>query len=120
MSAKYKVEWAGVAENDLKRIIAYIAADSPVSALNILKKIKQKASSLYTFPERGRIVAELQDQSILIYREIIIPPWRMIYRISEMKVYILSVLDGRQNVEDILLERLVYPKQIVLNTKLQG
>ena len=110
MSDNYKIEWADVAENDLKGIIEYIAEDSPANALKILKKIKQKASSLYTLPERGRIVPELQDQGILIYRELIIAPWRIIYRISEMKVYVLSVLDARQNVEDILLKRLIYPK----------
>ncbi len=110
MSDNYKIEWAEVAENDLKEIIEYIAEDSPANALKILKKIKQKAFSLYTLPERGRIAPELQDQGILIYRELIIPPWRIIYRISEMKVYVLSFLDGRQNVEDILLKRLIYPK----------
>jgi toxin ParE1/3/4 len=110
MSDNYKVEWAEVAGNDLKNIIEYIAEDSPVNALKILNKIKQKASSLYTLPERGRIVPELQDQGILIYRELIIPPWRIIYRISEKKVYVLSVLDARQNVEDILLKRLIYSK----------
>ena len=108
MTDKYKIEWAGVSENDLKGIVEYIAEDSPANALKILKKIKQKASSLYTLPERDRIVPELQDQGILIYREVIIPPWRIIYRISEMKIYVLSVLDARQNVEDILLKRLIY------------
>ena len=110
MSHKYDIIWAGVAENDLKEIIEYIATDSPANALITLKKIKQKASSLYTLPERGRIVPELQDQSILLYRELIVPPWRIIYRISEKKVYVLSVLDARQNVEDILLKRLIYHK----------
>lgn len=110
MSDNYKIEWAEVAEKDLKRIVEYIAEDSPANALKILKKIKQKASSLYTLPERGRIVPELQDQGISIYSELIIPPWRIIYRISEMKVYVLSVFDARQNVEDILLKRLIYPK----------
>ena len=110
MSQKYDIIWAGVAENDLKEIIEYIATDSPANALITLKKIKQKASSLYTLPERGRIVPELKDQGILLYRELIVPPWRIIYRISEMKVYVLSVLDARQNVEDILLGRLVYHK----------
>ncbi|MDX2501607.1 MAG: type II toxin-antitoxin system RelE/ParE family toxin [Deltaproteobacteria bacterium] len=110
MSDNDNIEWAEVAENDLKEIIEYIAEDSPANALKILKKIKQKASSLYTLPERGRIVPELRDQGILIYRELIISPWRMIYRISEMKIYVLSVLDARQNVEDILLKRLIYPK----------
>jgi toxin ParE1/3/4 len=110
MSQKYDIIWAGVAENDLKEIIEYIATDSPANALKTLKKIKQKTSSLYTLPERGRIVPELQDQGILLYRESIVPPWRITYRISEMKVYVLSVLDARQNVEDILLKRLIYHK----------
>lgn len=110
MSQKYDIIWAGVAENDLKEIIEYIATDSPTNALIALKKIKQKASSLYTLPERGRIVPELKDQGILLYRELIVPPWRIIYRISEMNVYILSVLDARQNVEDILLHRFMFHK----------
>ncbi len=108
MSDNYSIEWADVAENDLKGVVEYIAQDSPANALKLLKKIKQKASSLYTLPERGRIVPELLDQGILIYRELIIAPWRIIYRISAMKVYGLSVLDARQNVEDILLKRLIY------------
>jgi plasmid stabilization system protein ParE len=69
MIQKYDILWAGVAENDLKEIIEYIAIDSPADALRIFKKIKQKASSLYTLPERGRIVPELQEQGILLYRE---------------------------------------------------
>ena len=110
MRDNYKIKWAEVAEKDLRGIVEYIEEDSPANVLKILKKIKQKASSFYTLPERGRIVPELQDQGILIYRELIITPWRIIYRISEMKIYVLSVLDARQNVEDILLKRLIYPK----------
>lgn len=107
MTKTYEVIWADVAHTDLKDIIAYIAADSPANALKILQKIKQTVSNLYALPERGRPVPELQDQGILIYRELIVPPWRIIYRIAEMKVYILSVLDARRNVEDILLKRLI-------------
>jgi toxin ParE1/3/4 len=107
MNKKYKVEWAAVAESDLKHIIDHIAADSPGNALQIFKKIRQKASSLYAFPERGRIVPELQGQGIHIYRELIVAPWRIIYRISDGTVFVLSVIDSRQNIEDILLNRLL-------------
>lgn len=107
MTLAYDVIWANVAENDLKNIIAYIAKDSPQNALNILNDIRQKASHLYTLPERGRIVPELQGQGIINYRELIISPWRLIYRIFERKVYVLSVIDSRQNVEDVLLKRFI-------------
>ncbi|MDH4331527.1 MAG: type II toxin-antitoxin system RelE/ParE family toxin [Desulfobulbaceae bacterium] len=105
--ATYTVDWAVVAEDDLKNIILYIAEDSPANARTVFEKIKEKASNLTQFPERGRIVPELQDQGIFLYRELVVAPWRMIYRISEQKVYILSVLDSRQNVEDLLLKRLI-------------
>jgi plasmid stabilization system protein ParE len=105
MIKQYKVEWASVAEVDLKRIIDYIAIDSPGNALQILERIRQKVSALYTFPERGRLVPELQEQGINIYRELIIIPWRIVYRISDTTVYVLSIIDSRQNVEDILLNR---------------
>ena len=106
MSDKYEVIWSHVAENDLRNIIKYVAEDSPVNASNVFKKIRQKASSLYTLPERGRIVQELRDHGILQYRELTISPWRVIYRISGKIVYVLSILDSRQNIEDILLKRL--------------
>jgi plasmid stabilization system protein ParE len=110
MNKKYKVIWSNIAENDLKNIIEYIAVDSPSNALKIFKNLKQKAAGLYTFPDRGRIVPELRGHGILQYRELIIPPWRILYRISEKYVYVLSVLDSRQNIEDILLNRLIRSK----------
>jgi toxin ParE1/3/4 len=107
MTSRYEVIWGSSAENDLKSIIEYIAEDSPSDAFKIFKNIKQKASNLYIFPERGRIVPELRDHGILHYRELVIPPWRILYRISEKQVFVLSVLDSRQNIEDILLNRLI-------------
>lgn len=107
MNTEYTVVWAGVAEKDLINIIEYIAEDSPQNALNILTKIKKQSSALCSNPKRGRVVPELYDQGISQYRELIIAPWRLIYRISEQNVYVLSVIDSRRNVEDILMKRYV-------------
>ena len=107
MSQTYHIKWAAVAQSDLKQIIDHIAVDSPENELRVLKKLREKASSLYTLPDRGGIVPELKDQGILIYREIIVLPWRIIYRISDTNVFVLSVIDSRRNVEDILLDRFV-------------
>ena len=110
MNKEYDIVWSNIAENDLKNIIEYIADDSPPNVLKVFKRIKQKASSLYTIPERGRVVPELRDQGILQYRELVISPWRILYRISEKTVFVLSVLDSRRNIEDILLRRLTDSK----------
>ncbi len=110
MKKRYDVIWSETSEKDLTDIVQYIAADSPSTASEIFKEIKNKASRLYTFPGRGRLVPELRDQGIVLYRELIVPPWRIVYRISQKTVYVLSVLDSRQNVEDILLRRLLGSK----------
>lgn len=107
MNQEYGVIWSNRASKDLEHIIKYIANGGPFNALQTLKKIREKAASLYILPERGRIIPELQAQNIRQYRELIIPPWRVVYRISVKSVYVLSVLDSRQNIEDILLQRLV-------------
>jgi len=105
MKPPYKVQWAHIAEADLVGIIKYIAEDSVANALKILETIKGKAASLTQLPERGRIAPELKEHGVTLYREIIVKPWRTIYRISGKKIYVLSVVDSRQNVEDILLKR---------------
>jgi len=107
MAKEYKVYWAEVAEEDLRAIIEYIRADNPSLAKDNLRKIRSKTSNFHPFPQRGRVVPELKGCGILQYRELVIPPWRVIYRISEFEVYVLLVIDSQRNVEDILLERLV-------------
>ena len=109
MSADYAVWWTEVAEKDLTAIITFIANDNPLNAFHVLEKIKNKAAALYISPDRGRVIPELHARGIFIYRELIIPPWRLVYRIAESNVYITAVLDGRRNVEDILLHRLIQP-----------
>lgn len=107
MHKSYDVVWAEIAEEDLRAIIKYIHSDNPLAAKDSLEKIKTKVSDLNSLPLRGRIVPELLQQGILQYRELLVLPWRIIYRISDSNVYVLSVIDSRQNVEDILLHRLV-------------
>jgi len=111
MKKKFKIFWSHIAQNDLAHIIEYIALENRTNAVNTLRKIKEKSSKLYFSPERCRIVPELHDQGILQYRELIIPPWRLIYRITKKKVYVLAVFDSRRNIEDILFKRLIEYKK---------
>jgi toxin ParE1/3/4 len=106
MKKTYDVRWSETAERDLVAIVEYIADDSPSRSFEVFKQLTTKALALRTFPDRGRIVPELQQQGITQYHEFIVGPWRIIYRISERKVYVLSVLDSRRGAEDILLRRL--------------
>ncbi|MCA9438291.1 MAG: type II toxin-antitoxin system RelE/ParE family toxin [Candidatus Omnitrophica bacterium] len=103
------IVWAGIARSDLWDIVDHIAGDRPKTALRILGKIEEKVTDLKDFPERGRTVPEFERVGILQYRELIIKPWRVVYRFSGSQIVVLSVLDGRRNVEDVLFRRLTRP-----------
>ncbi len=107
MDRVFQVIWAKSAVQDIEEIIDYIAQDSPLTARKLFTQIKERVETLASSPYRGRYVPELQKQGILIYRELIIPPWRVMYRVTESNVYILTIIDSRRNVEDILLEKLI-------------
>lgn len=106
-SRKYKVHWTDTASRDLDNLLDYIFQNNPVNAASIYHKLKNSAKTLEKQPLRGRIVPELKEHGINIYREIIVHPWRIIYRICNDTVYVISVIDSRRNVEDLLLERFI-------------
>ncbi len=111
MTATLKVVWSESAYRDLADIVQYIAKDSPTTARTILTKIKQTVAELYHSPLRGRFVPELQEQGILFYRQLVIPPWRVLYRVAQNTVLVVAVFDSRQNVEDILFKKLTQPQR---------
>lgn len=102
-----EVIWTKNAEFDLEQIIEYIKTDSQDVAKKIFFDIKKECENLYSFPQRKRIVPELQQIGIFKYREIIYQRWRVIYKIDTTKVYVLLVVDSSRNLEDILFQRLI-------------
>lgn len=104
---EFQVFWTKTAQQDIKRIVEYIASDNQAEARRVFAEIRGKAAGLSNLPLRGRVVPELKFHGILGYREIIRRPWRIIYRVEGDRVYILAVIDSRRNVEDMLLARLI-------------
>ena len=105
--AEMRIIWTKAAKRDLNEIIEYIATDSVEIALEKFYTIKDSTNQLNTFPEQGRIIPELENESIMKYRELILSPWRLLYKIEDKSIYILAVIDGRRNIEDILMKRLL-------------
>ena len=102
-----RVRWARSARRDLEAIVAYLADRSPSAALATLDRLETRAKSLARYAERGRVVPELARLHVQQYRELVSPPYRMIYRISGATVLMLIVVDARRSLEDLLLERLI-------------
>ena len=102
---EFRVIWTEQAKTDLEEILLYIARESAEIAARKYEELKIAASRLKDFPQTGRIIPELEEQNITTYRELVVSPWRIMYKIEREEVYILALLDGRRNIEDILLKR---------------
>jgi len=102
---KYKTVFSRYAEIDLIEILDYYQEMNPIYTRKILDKIEQRVEELKEFPERGRIVPELERQNIMNYRELIEESYRIIYSIESSTVTIHSILDGRRNLQDLLVRK---------------
>jgi plasmid stabilization system protein ParE len=100
------VVWSDAAAEDLVEIVTFVARTSPGNARRLLVRLRSKAEALERSPERGRIVPELASTGARAWRELLVKPHRIVYRIREDIVLVGAVLDGRRDLEDLLLERL--------------
>ena len=96
-----EIVWAEPALADLDAIAEYIALDKPGAAASLIRKVLKKVERLELFPESGRRVEELSDTS---YREVIVPPCRIIYRRELETVYIVHVLRSERDLRNFMLE----------------
>ena len=96
------------AERDLEEIHAYIATfDSLKSAARVLDRLLAVAESLADSPERGSPPRELRSLGIEEFRQVFFKPYRVIYRVIGKRVYIYVIVDGRRDLQSLLVDRLL-------------
>ena len=76
----FKVVWSPSARADLKDIVSYIAENDPRIAEKFGYVLIEASKALARFERKGRMVPEFRIQDV---RELIVSPYRMIYRIKE-------------------------------------
>src|SRR5262249_49234368 len=103
----YLVQWSEIALADADRLIDYIAQRNPQRAVEIWDKIKNRVATLERFPFRSRLVPELKALNLEDYRELIIYSYRILFRVKGNKVLILGLFDGRRDLEDVMIERVL-------------
>jgi toxin ParE1/3/4 len=100
-----RIVWTETAIKDLEVIIEYISVDTIDVAIEKYNVIKYATNDLKKYPEKGRIIPKLETNNIRKYREIIVKPWRIMYKREQKIVYIMAIIDRRRNIEDILMRR---------------
>ncbi|MFY9243579.1 MAG: type II toxin-antitoxin system RelE/ParE family toxin [Polaribacter sp.] len=92
-----QIVWLKDARTDLKEIYEYIAIDSKRYARLQVERIKDSTKILYTKPQIGKLVQEINQPEI---REIIEGNYRIIYKhTSSDKIHILMVHHGARDLQ---------------------
>ena len=85
------IKWSPQAVRDVESIRDYIAQDSPRYAQLTIERIIASVERLQAFPQSGRVVPERGDPAI---REVIVGPFRVVYRYRSGVVEIATVFRG--------------------------
>jgi len=88
-----KVKFTPSAKTQFLSALSYIRKDKPSAAIYFRNRADKILRRLEDFPESGRIIPEFSE---LPYREVIISPYRFIYKIKEDVVWIVAVWHGAQ------------------------
>jgi len=96
------------AEEDIAAVLDYLLAqDAAEAAADLWQGFEDAFASLKCYPARGHVPPELLEYPDKRIRELHVGVYRLMYRYFEQDVYILFVADGRRNIQDALLERVL-------------
>lgn len=95
-----RLNWTDEAKYCLKNIHDFIALDNPGAAKSVIKKIREKARILKTFPEIGGIYQNLDRKDV---RVIYYTHYRIAYLIvSQQRIDILGVFHGAMELKNYI------------------
>lgn len=94
-----RVIWTPEAQAHLDGIYQYIKHDAPFYAQDVADKLTRRSQQLVDHPRSGRIVPKYDDENL---RELIVRPYRLIYRLKSDRIDIIAVFHGAQQLPDSL------------------
>jgi plasmid stabilization system protein ParE len=105
-----KIEWTPDGVDSLNEILEYYMDKAGENTANtIYDKVIKEIELLELEEIKTKRTQELKDIGIFDVFELSIKPWKVYYKISgdNKKVYILFVLDGRRNLEEVLMSKVI-------------
>jgi plasmid stabilization system protein ParE len=108
-----KIEWTPDGIDSLNEILEYYRDRAGENTSNtIYDKIIKEIELLQMEEIKTKKTQELMDIGIFDVYLLVIKPWKVYYKISgdNKKVYVLFVLDGRRNLEKLLVSKVIESK----------
>ncbi len=98
-----RIIWTEPALQELDEIADYISLDNPRAAKGLVREAFKRVDYLADHPKSGKGLDEFESS---VYREIVLPPCRIFYRIDDDIVYIIHVIREEQLLHiDVLKSR---------------
>jgi plasmid stabilization system protein ParE len=91
-----KVIWSPRARQKAREAVDFIKEDRPLASGEWLEGLVQRVLLLEEVPDQGRIVPEWGQPDV---REVLHPPYRVLYQVSSERVEILTLSHMRQELE---------------------
>jgi len=88
-----RVVWSPLALERVVEVAETIRWDKPEAARRWLEKVFREVESLATHPRRGRTVPEVDRGDV---RELLLGNYRLIYRLADEELQVLTVRHGRR------------------------
>ena len=88
-----KIIWSRESLQQLIEIENYISRDNPERAVQFINRLIDRVEKIKDFPYKGRVVPEFSLNEI---REVFEKNYRIVYRISEKQIEILTVFEGHK------------------------
>ena len=88
--------WSTEARKDLRAIRSFIARDSEFYAAQMGRRIVERVEAIAITPKRGHRVHEYPE---LALREVHEPPYRIIYRITDKAVEIVTLVHFKRRLD---------------------
>ncbi len=104
----YAVRITRAALGDLEEICQWSAEhDSPEKADYVLNRLSETAAKIASMPLRGSRPGELPPDTESGFRQVFLKPYRVIYEVTAREVVIHAIVDGRRNLQSLLMRRLL-------------
>jgi toxin ParE1/3/4 len=105
---KHDIIWSKDAGDELAEIISYIKYNTgKITAKKIYFKIINEVKRVSENAAGRRVAPLLRRFGINNIHQLNISPWIVFYKVEDNKMQIISIIDGRRNLEEILYKKMI-------------
>ena len=105
---KHEIIWSKDAGDELIEIISFIKYNTgKITAQKIYSRIMKEVKRVSENPAGRRIAPLLKEFGINYIHQLNINPWILFYKVEKNRIEIISIIDGRRNLEEILYKKMI-------------